>query len=111
VLDGSPLLDGYFLSHSSHLGGDVAGKCFEVLEQHLPVPQKIHHPNHIGQEAPRAAEANPVEAMQSTQDVVAESLYKGLHGVAPCVRELVCQYPNSTNQKQRRSFVAAALPH
>jgi hypothetical protein len=110
VLDGPSLRDGYFLSRSRHRGRNVAGESFKVLEQHLPVPKKMHHRNHIGQEAPRAAKANPIKAMQYSQDVVAESLYKGLHGVAPCVREWDGRYPNSTNQEQLRSFVAAALP-
>jgi hypothetical protein len=48
--------------------------------------------------------------MQNTQNALAESLYKVLHGVAFFVRELDCCYPNSMNEKQRLSFVVAAMP-
>jgi hypothetical protein len=44
----------------------VAGKRFEVLEQDLPVPQKVHHAHHIGQQSPSAAKANPIKAMQDS---------------------------------------------
>ena len=49
--------------------------------------------------------------MQNAQDVAAESLYKGLHGVALSVRELDLSIPKLYEPEATSlSFVVAAMP-
>jgi hypothetical protein len=111
VHDGPFLLDRFVLRRLPHLSRDSSGKGLEILEQHLTVPEKVHHAGDVGQEAPRAAETNPIKTMQNAQDVFAAPLYKGLHDVASSDRRArICRHPHSTTQKQRLLFVVAATP-
>ena len=81
----------YYPPLSSHvekiLCGQFCGACLACGKESIDYiaavwAEKTHHAGHIGKKSPSAAKTNSIKAMQNTQDILAEALYKVLHDVA-----------------------------
>ena len=63
----------------------------------------------LAKELPSAAKTNAIKTMQDAADIVAESLYKGLHALPSQMQSAVWS-PILYNREATFFFVVAALP-